>query len=340
MGVGEFFRSGGRYPSLRMTPTGRFFNIAALALAVALSAPFAQGDANKLELRESMRSEALKLINRDRVAAGLRPVALDPFASELADRYCETQIRNRTTGHFTTDGLTPYMRYSFAGGDHGLSENAAAWSANYRFPDSTVPDMIRRSHDSMMRELPPHDGHRRTILDAAATHVGIGLAWEKGEFRMAHEFVRRYIDWSRPFVRTATTGSRIRAEGKPFRGFDVDATSIYYEPHPQEMSAFVANSIQNYSLPKSRLDIAPSRVNSGRPGSLGELARNGRSSGDLFIGPDGSFVVSVPTDKGPGVYTVVIWLRKSGTKELIAASNVAIRVEASSSNPMPMLGTR
>ena len=50
--------------------------------------------------------------------------------------------------------------------------------------------MTRQSQHAMMIEKPPHDGHRRTILDPHATHVGIGLAWEKGEFRIAQEFVR------------------------------------------------------------------------------------------------------------------------------------------------------
>ena len=68
-------------------------------------------------------------------------------------------------------------------------------------------EMMRRSQQVMMNEVAPHDGHRRTILDPYATHVGIGMAWEGGEFRLAQEFVRRYIDWSRALPRTVRRAS-------------------------------------------------------------------------------------------------------------------------------------
>ncbi|HET8796933.1 MAG TPA: CAP domain-containing protein, partial [Thermoanaerobaculia bacterium] len=151
-------------------------------LLVALVAfPVAAGDLDAT--RATLRERMVRLINRDRQAFGLRPVALDAQASAIGDAYCEAQLRNRTTGHFTIDGLAPYMRYSFAGGNDGVSENAAAWSADYTFNERALVEMLGRSQDSMMAERPPRDGHRKTILDPHATHVGIGLAWEKGEFR-------------------------------------------------------------------------------------------------------------------------------------------------------------
>src|SRR6266849_5646580 len=102
------------------------------------------------------------------------------------------------------------MGYSFSGGIDGVSENAAAWSANYNFSDRALYEMMRRYKDAMMREVAPHDGHRRTILDPFATHVGIGLAWDRGEFRLTQEFIRRYVDWVRPLPRSASVGDRER----------------------------------------------------------------------------------------------------------------------------------
>jgi uncharacterized protein YkwD len=324
-----------------MDNSRKLFSITTLAFLLAVVAPLAQGEADRKELRESMRLEALKLINRDRVKHGLRPVALDPFASSVADAYCESQIRNKTTGHFTTDGLAPYMRYSFAGGNDGVSENAAAWSANYTFPQSTIPDMIRRSHDEMMLEVPPHDGHRRTILDPHATHVGIGLFWEKGEFRFAHEFVRRYLDWSRPLAREAREGDRIRGEGRPLSGYAVNSMSVYFEPEPQGMSPFVASSFKTYGLPSKRLDVAPALAPKGNGRrNLPSLARADQRLGDFVLREDGSFLVSVPTTSGPGVYTIVVWAHPVGSQKLIAASNVSIRVSAGEEDSFPILGAR
>ena len=48
--------------------------------------------------------------------------------------------------------------------------------------------------------------------------------------------------------------------------------------------------------------------------------------GDFTVATDGTITFNVPFVDGPGVYTVVIWVRgRSGAP--IAASNVSIRVE-------------
>src|SRR5437764_6923333 len=214
---------------------------ALLALLLAISAPLAQGGAPADETRVSLREECLRLINRDRRQFGLQPVQLDPFASSVADNYCQDQIRNGTTGHFTTDGQAPYMRYSFAGGNDAVSENAAAWSANYNFTDRALYEMMRRSEDAMMGEVAPHDGHRRTILDPFATHVGIGLAWEHGEFRITQEFIRHYVEWQRPLPRAAGESERVLAVAKPLNGYRVEALSVHHEPIPQTITTWAAN---------------------------------------------------------------------------------------------------
>ena len=136
------------------------------------------------------------------------------------------------------------MRYSFAGGNDGVSENAAAWSANYSFSDSSLYDMMRRSEAAMMAEVAPHDGHRSTILDPAATHVGIGLAWEKGEFRLTQEFIRRYVEWLRPLPRRVANAQPVLCSGQPVTGYDVEAITVHHEPLPQPMAAVTANAIR------------------------------------------------------------------------------------------------
>ncbi len=292
-------------------------------LALIIGAPFAQGEAPLDETRFTLREEFLRLINRDRKQFGLGPVLLDAFASSIADAYCRQQIRNGTSGHFTTDGQAPYMRYSFAGGNDGVSENAAAWSANYNFSDRALYEMVRRSQDAMMREVTPHDGHRRTILDPYATHVGIGLAWERGEFRLAQEFIRRYVDWTRPLPRSASADDRILCSGRPAAGYSVEAITVHHEPLPQPIAAVTANAITNYGLPDARRDYRP-RLRT----HLRELYSDGRR-GDFPVADDGSFSLVVPLADGAGVYTVVVWVRAHGAREAIVASNVSIRVHDS-----------
>jgi uncharacterized protein YkwD len=301
----------------------KHFVIAAVVLA--LASPLAHSDVE--ETRTTLRMQVLNLINKDRRHYNLPPVELDLEASRIGDDYCREQIRDRSTGHFGTNGLSPYMRYSFAGGNDGVSENAAAWSADYTFNERALYEMSRRSQDAMMGEMPPNDGHRRVILDPHATHVGIGLAWEKGEFRLVQEFVRRYVEWTRTVPRTASRDERITVAGRPLRGARVEAITVHYERMPQPMPAHVASAMSTYSLPEKRKDFLPrvrSRVSQHSEGAM-QIARGRR--GDFAVDKDGAFTFPVPFTEGPGVYTVVVWIARDGVKEMIPASNLSIKVE-------------
>lgn len=308
----------------------------ALTFAFTFGATLAQGEGAADETRMTLRAEFVRLVNHDRARFGLAPVQLDAQSSVVADAYCRAQIRNGTTGHFTTDGEAPYMRYSFAGGNDGVSENAAAWSANYGFSDRALYDMMRRSEAAMMAEVPPHDGHRRTILDPAATHIGIGLAWEKGEFRLTQEFIRRYVDWTRPLPRRATASVPILCAGRAPKGYDVEAITVHHESAPQPMAAVTANAITSYRLPNARRDYLPrlkGRYTRRVAGGIEEVSEqySDGGHGDFQVTPDGKFAFAIPLPDGPGVYTVVVWVRRHGTTgEAIPASNVSVRVDAAS----------
>ncbi|HEX9161592.1 MAG TPA: CAP domain-containing protein [Thermoanaerobaculia bacterium] len=304
----------------------------AIMALVFVSAPLAQGEGPLDETRITLRQEVLRLINTDRQAHGLTPVTLDIEASSVADAYCRNQIANGTTGHFSTDGYAPYMRYSLAGGNDGVSENAAAWSANYRFSDRAVYEMARRSDQAMMSERAPHDGHRRTILDPYATHVGLGVAWENGEFRLAEEFIRRYVSWPRPLPRSASLDEPVTGTGRAADGYRIEAISVHHEPIPEAMPARVANAITSYSLPEKRRDYLPrlhSRLDLREDGSvhlIHEEYTDGRR-GDFNVAEDGSFTFTVPFHDGPGIYTVVVWVTRKGERTPVAASNISIRVD-------------
>lgn len=311
--------------------------IAILVVGLTLAAPLAQGEGPIDETRFTLRGELFRLINRDRKQFGLQPVELDPLASSVADSYCRQQIKDRTAGHYGTDGSSPYMRYSFAGGNDGVSENAAAWSATYSFGARALYEMMHRSEEAMMSEVAPHDGHRKTILDPYATHVGIGFAWEGGEFRIVQEFVRRYLTFARAIPRNATVDERVMLNARPISGYTVEAITVHHESAPQPMSALTANKIETYSLPDKRRDYLPRlpgpyrrQVGTGIE-EVSTMYRDGRR-GDFGRAEDGSFSFAVPFTEGAGVYTIVVWVRKDGDKESIAASNVSIKVDDASSS--------
>jgi uncharacterized protein YkwD len=300
----------------------RLLAVLPLLLATAVTTVESTGGDPTAETRMSMRTSMLRLINRDRKQFGEKPVELDLRMSTVADAYCRTQIRNRTTGHFTTDGVSPYMRYSFAGGNDAVSENAAAWSAGYNFDAKSLYEMLRSSEESMIREVGPHDGHRRTILDPYATHVAIGVAWEGGELRITQEFIRRYVDWVRPLPRQSTTDAPVLCSGKPRPGYVVEGITVHHEPLPQPLSVTAANHIDSYSLPGRRREYLPKLAQ-------GSVYDNG-GTGDFPVAKDGGFAFAVPFPDGPGIYTVVVWVRRPESKETISASTISIRVEEAS----------
>ncbi|PYQ31971.1 MAG: hypothetical protein DMF56_02430 [Acidobacteria bacterium] len=314
--------------------------IAVAILAFSLATPLAQGEIEVT--RATLREHVLKLINRDRKLYNLAPVQLDVHVSAFADGYCRDQIRTGTTGHYSIDGLAPYMRYSLAGGDDGLSENVASWSATYHFNDRALYEMSRRSQDAMMGELPPEDGHKKTILDPYANYVGIGLAWDKGEFRLIQEFIRRYVSWNRPLPRTATLSQQVMATGRPLFGTHIEAISVHHEALPAAMTAGAANAIHRYALPDQRKDYLPrlqQRVRRNPDGTI-EVARleySDGSRGDFPVGKDGAFSFAIPFNEGEGIYTVVVWVRKDGASQPIAATNVSIRVTSQSTMPAAAL---
>lgn len=306
---------------------------ASLSFAIMLLAsPLAHSDID--ETRTTLRAHVLKLINRDRQIYNLPPVELDLAASTIGDEYCRRQIATNTNGHFSTDGLPPYMRYSFAGGDDGVTENAAAWSATYGFNDRALYEMARRSQDAMMSEAPPNDGHKRAILDPHATHVGIGLAWERGEFRLVQEFIRRYVAWTKPLPRHAGINDVVIASGRTLDGAEIEAISVHHEKYPETMPAHVANALESYSLPRNRKDFLPRlrQDYTRHPNGTIEMVRreySDGSRGDFYVGKQGEFSFQIPFSDGPGVYTIVVWIRRGGTSAPVSASNVSIHVEES-----------
>lgn len=275
------------------------------------------------EVRQTVRARLLERINQDRAGHGLRPVELDETASFLADRYCERQIDEGTRGHFTTDGLPPYMRYSFARLEGHVIENAAAWSSRAVFHPSLVPDLALRSHAEMLAEVPPHDGHRRAILDPWATHVGIGVAWEEGEVRFAELFVRRYLEWIRP-QQSVESGQTVTFEARwTGPAHAIEAVTVHYEPFPYRLSRERANLIDSYALPPEAVRFEPPRVPSRLEAALRPASRETPA---FRLGQD-VVAVDVPFERR-GVYTLVVWMRPAGTDRPVAATSLSIASDA------------
>ncbi|HEX2061278.1 MAG TPA: hypothetical protein VHK90_11095, partial [Thermoanaerobaculia bacterium] len=292
-----------------------------ILLALAVAFPLFAADP-PVELRNELREYMLALVNGDRAKHGLAPVELEKGAAWFADQFCEEQLATGTTGHFNLKGESPYLRWSALNYRTDLvNENASAWSTSRELTPHAIKDMIRRSQQSMMSEKPPFDGHRRVILDPWATHLAPGFAWKGGELRFSQVFLRRYVSLE-PLPKAVWKGDRVTITGWLQKEGDVDAVTVHYEPLPRPLTAAEASAIPSYALPKRRRHYLP-RLPVTRKYMDG-------SRGDIVLENQGqkSFTLTIDFTEGPGIYTIVTWVRPPGAGP-IEVTNHSIRVEES-----------
>jgi len=265
---------------------------------------------------EPVAAAVFAQINEDRAREGLPGVAWDPKAAELATSYTREQIREGTIGHFLLDGVPPYARLSRAG-DLGIgAENAVAYiSMGDRIEDAPLTLALRGEHE-MLAERPPADGHRRAILDPAATHVGVGWTLSGADFRMAEEFTsRRYarLDVS-PISRYA---SAIRVRGQALPGMDIAYVSVARQPSPSPITRTEANSRHSYAYPDPRYALLP---------AASPVAAAGLASRKCLVPSlHGRFSFDYQIDE-PGLWTFVLYFRRKGEREPAPGGSFTIRV--------------
>ena len=200
-------------------------------------------------------------INRDRADAGLPPVAWDDGASQVADRFCADQVKEGTRGHFLMDGMPPYARTAFAGVFAQQSENSVSWISSGPQFAQTPEQLALAGQESMLAEVPPADGHRRTILDPDATHVGVGWAQELGQFRMAQEFLTRRLAHL-TLQRVAEDPNTVLFRGRVRPPYNLNFVTFAWEPSPPPLTRAEASGRESYAYPQAGLAYVPEGLKS------------------------------------------------------------------------------
>jgi len=207
--------------------------------------------------KDPVKKAIFERINEDRRKASLPPVAWDERASAVADRFCAAQIEERTHGHFLMNAIPPYARTAFDGIFGMQAENAVTWRTTAPKFEESAESLALSGHASMMAEVPPNDGHRRTILDPEATHVGVGYAVEKGDFRMAQEFLTRRLQ-TMALEPAPDDPSTVVFRGRALEGRRVAFVTIAHEPPPRPLPRAVVNARDFYTYPTATLSYTPS----------------------------------------------------------------------------------
>jgi uncharacterized protein YkwD len=251
---------------------------------------------------DPVKAGVLDRINADRAQARLPPVAWDEAASKVADAFCAAQVAEGTTGHFLTDGLPPYARTAFAGISGMGAENAVAWVTTAPTFRESALALALAGHGDMMRETPPNDGHRRTILDPDATHVGVGYAMGRGSFRMAEEFMTRRL----AELSVEANAGTLFVRGRTLPRYALQFVTIAHEPAPKRLTKEEARSRNSYAYPEPQRALVAEGQRSMR-------VVGAETEGRIRIGATGDFTFRF-TPIQAGLWTLVFYTAEGREK--------------------------
>jgi uncharacterized protein YkwD len=266
------------------------------------------------------KAALLARINADRAAAGVPHVSVDLVAEKAGDAFCLDAARTGVLGHWDLAGRAPYDRFADAGGVdwHGENFSGTTRRGGTIHPDELV-GLLVDAHAGMMAEKPPHDGHRRAILDPDWTHVGIGVALEGGEFRMTEEFTRHEVAWVEAPAARVRAGRTVSVNVQLAKAWRLAAVEIAHERFPRPLTVKEIRGRGSYGFPPASQKLLPRLVSGFQysDGSTGEVAVS-----------DGLVRARVPLISGPGSYWVVLYAAPGSVEGKTLSPITAVRILA------------
>jgi hypothetical protein len=255
------------------------------------------------------RRYVVSLINRDREAAGLEPVAYDEVSEKAGQRHTDDMVKHGFTAHWGTDGSVPEQRYTEAGGADFVQENAACFfDGTERELDpnpSFDPVSLEQIQSAFINEQPPNDGHKRNILKKWHTAVGIGLGKPAGVDQpcMAQEFVDQYGEYE-TLPREAKPGQQIRVAGEARAPAEFGGVGVGRIEAAKPLTAQHLNATSSYPVPEPETLYFPAGFKTPKPVTL----------------KGNQFSIEFPLDRGPGRYEISIWGRFPDNKAFVMMS--------------------
>jgi uncharacterized protein YkwD len=245
------------------------------------------------------KARLLATLNEERRAADATPLAYDPLAASVGDAFCLDSAEARSSGHWDLAGRPPYLRWGLAGGVDYHGENFSSLTRiGAVVEEAEVTRLLLDAHAQMMAEVPPDDGHRRTVLEPTWTHVGIGAAVVGNEFRMVEEFSRHVVEWVEIPAGPLPAGGRAPFSVKLPSGWALASIEVGFEAPARPLSREEARRRGAYAYPSaSQHFLARAPVNTQYPdGSRGEVSL-----------VRGVARIDIPLLSGPGNYYVFVF---------------------------------
>ena len=280
------------------------------------------------------RLTVLEHINAARAAHGVAPLVHLDLLAKIGDQHCRDLLEDRVTGHFSRRGTPPYLRYLLAGGTGYHRQNAAALITSAPLAPHDVPQALLASVDRMLAEQPPADGHRTTLLDPLATHIGVGIAARGGCLVSTHEVAVLLAKDVSPPPPVALPRTQLRYAASLPAPWAVRAVEVLWEPLPSPLSTAQANAINSYRYPPRRAItfVQPSGSPAVRMGSTSA------ASGQLIETSGGRFSYHWATGPEPGVELLVVWAAAGPRQRALAAVAAAAVIVTADGTLPPELG--
>jgi uncharacterized protein YkwD len=247
---------------------------------------------------EQARRYVLALVNADREAEGLSPVAYDEVAEGAGQAHANDMAALGYTAHWGSDGSVPEERYTWAGGAHFVQENAACFGDGVARELDPKPQFLASSllaiQRAFMAELPPQDGHRKNILKPSHTALGIGLSQPKGLGQpcMAQEFVDERGSYA-PLPRSARVGGVIKVRGEVTEAVSFGGVGLSRIEPRRPLLAKKLNTTYTYPIPAPYVTYFPEGYQTPKPVQV---------EGRRF-----AIDLTLSDQKRPGRYGVSIW---------------------------------
>jgi len=173
-------------------------------------------------------------------------------------------------------------------------------------------------HESMAKEVPPSDGHRKTIFDPFHTHVGFGVALHNHSLRLDELYLARYIRFD-PFITEAKPRSTVTLSGhllnpKHF----LHTVDVCFEPLPAPREIdWLKNNAHSISLPEAYAHL--------RPKAPKGLTYVDGGNGDYDWDGNGKFRAQIKLSRdAPGIYLLIFWVRRAPTDRGFPGAEVCI----------------
>jgi len=264
------------------------------------------------------RERLLEMVNSERRQAGLNSLLLDDLACKVASEHALDMAKAEFLSHWGSDGLKPYQRYSFAGGTDAVQENVSSADRIQSLTSTGVLNDLHDMHQAMIEEVPPNNGHRKTILFPRHTHAGFGIAMQDRSVRLDELYLAKYVKID-PLPHQAKPKTTIVLRGHLNLNHFLNGVEVFYEPLPSPPDIGWLRERRSYGIPEPTDRLPPQLPE--------RLSYPDGSKGSIEIDSSNRFHVRVRLAKQPGINTLMVWIKTGLPGIAFPAAQVCIRVE-------------